>query len=150
MPANHSLTPLGSLAEPNPFGSTGDLRLLPDPGTHVRVAPGAGADALELVLCDIVETDGAPWECCPRQLSRAMRWASSSEQLGVRALASFEHEFQLLSDIPPALPFSLEAQRRAGAFPAAVMGALLEAGVRARALHAGVRLAPVRDSRGGR
>ena len=30
VPANHALTPLGSLAEPNPFGSTGDLRLLPD------------------------------------------------------------------------------------------------------------------------
>ncbi len=37
VPANHALTPLGPLAEPNPFGSTGDLRLLPDPDTHVRV-----------------------------------------------------------------------------------------------------------------
>ena len=25
------------------------------------------ASALELVLCDIVETDGTPWECCPRR-----------------------------------------------------------------------------------
>lgn len=26
VPANHALTPLGPVAEPNPFGSTGDLR----------------------------------------------------------------------------------------------------------------------------
>jgi glutamine synthetase len=44
-------------------------------------------------------------------------------------LASFEHEFQLLIDAPPAPPFSLEAQRRAEPFAGRVMGALLEAGV---------------------
>src|SRR4030081_3596831 len=64
VPANHALTPLGPLAEPNPFGSTGDLRLLPDVRTRVRVESGAGDAALELVLCDIVQTDGDPWECC--------------------------------------------------------------------------------------
>ena len=74
-PANHALTPLGELAEPNPFGSTGDLRLLADPDTHVRVegGPGGGGAApgtFELVLCDIVETDGQPWECCPRHFLR--------------------------------------------------------------------------------
>src|SRR5271168_2186235 len=64
-PANLSLTPLGGLAEPNPFGSTGDLRLLGDPATHVRVEPGPSGTALELLLCDITQTDGQPWECCP-------------------------------------------------------------------------------------
>ena len=58
VPANHSLTPLGDLAEPNPFGSTGDLRLLPDPDTHVRVEAGPGESPLEFLLCDITETDG--------------------------------------------------------------------------------------------
>jgi glutamine synthetase len=129
VPANHSLTPLGALAEPNPFGSTGDLRLLPDPDTNVRVEQSAGVEALEFVLCDIVETDGTPWECCPRRFLRDAL-AELQDELGVRVQASFEHEFQLLSDEPPALAFSLEAQRRAGAFPLAVMGALLEAGVR--------------------
>ena len=37
VPANHSLTPLGPVAEPNPFGSTGDLRLMPDAETRIRV-----------------------------------------------------------------------------------------------------------------
>jgi glutamine synthetase len=159
VPANHTLTPLGPLAEPNPFGSTGDLRLLPDPDTHVRVeADGGAADgagALELVLCDIVETDGTPWECCPRRFLRDALERLERE-LGARLQASFEHEFQLVGAAPrtsgdappasdeetpaledpppdlrsaPALPFSLEAQRRAEPFAAQVMGALAEAGV---------------------
>ncbi len=41
---------------------------------------------------------------------------------------SFEHEFQLLDQQPAALPFSLEAQRRAGRFPAGAMRALGQAG----------------------
>ena len=103
VPANHSLTPHGPLAEHTPFDSTGDLRLLPDPDTHVRVEAqdtgsgmsDTGANALELVLCDIVETDGAPWECCPRRFLRDAL-AELERELGARVVASFEHEFQLL------------------------------------------------------
>jgi glutamine synthetase len=127
VPANHALTPLGGLAEPNPFGSTGDLRLLPDADTHVRVSADASCSALELILCDIVETDGRPWECCPRSLLRATLDELRAE-LGLAVAASFEHEFQLLLDTEPALPFSLEAQRRAEPFATAVMQALVEAG----------------------
>jgi glutamine synthetase len=134
VPANHALTPLGPLAEPNPFGSTGDLRLLPDIATRVRVEAGDGASggsALELVLCDIVGTDGTPWECCPRRFLRDALDELESE-LGARLSSSFEHEFQLLpapgSDRQAAaLPFSLEAQRRAEPFAANVMGAVAEA-----------------------
>jgi glutamine synthetase len=126
VPANHSLTPVGKLAEPNPFGSVGDLRLLPDPDTHTRVEGDERVGALELMLCDIVEIDGQPWECCPRRFLRdALNELGS---LGIRVTASFEHEFQLLRDAPPALAFSLEAQRRAEPFPAQAMGALVEAG----------------------
>ena len=128
VPANHALTPLGPVAEPNPFGSTGDLRLLPDANTRVLVGAASGASALELVLCDIVETDGKPWECCPRSfLRKTLR--ELEQELGARLLASFEHEFQLLIDAPPALPFTLEEQRRVEPFPARVMDALVDAGV---------------------
>lgn len=128
VPANHALTPLGPVAEPNPFGSTGDLRLLPDAGTRVLVAASGEASALELVLCDIVETDGKSWECCPRNLLRETL-NELERELGARLVASFEHEFQLLSDTPPALPFTLAAQRLLDPFPTRVMGALVEAGV---------------------
>ncbi len=129
VPANHALTPIGTLAEPNPFGSTGDLRLLPDLDTlvHVDVAPDAGEDALEFVLCDIATTDGEPWECCPRSFLRGALQQLHA-QTGLRVLASFEHEFQLLSDAPPALAFSLEAQRRAEPFPSQAFAALRQAG----------------------
>jgi glutamine synthetase len=128
VPANFSLTPLGPLAESTPFGAVGDLRLLPDPDTHVRVEDSARGSALELVLCDIVAPDGRPWECCPRRFLRDALDELEAE-LGARVLASFEHEFQLLTETPAALPFSLEEQRRVEPFPAEAMGALIEAGV---------------------
>ena len=128
VPANHALTPLGPLAEPSPFGSTGDLRLLPDVRTRVRVESGAGDAALELVLCDIVQTDGDPWECCPRSFLRDSL-AELREELGLSLTASFEHEFQLSAHEPPALAFSLEELRRAEPFAGEVMGALAAAGV---------------------
>jgi glutamine synthetase len=149
VPANHSLTPLGPLAQHSPFDSTGDLRLLPDVDTRARVEADSGHSALELVLCDIVETDGRPWECCPRRFLRDAL-DELQRELGVWVAASFEHEFQLLpdpravdprsadprsadprsADAPPAaLPFSLEAQRRAEPFAHEAMGALVQAGV---------------------
>jgi glutamine synthetase len=130
VPANHALTPIGSLADPSPFGSTGDLRLLPALDTHVRLEPGNGdvGGAFELVLCDIAEPDGQPWECCPRNFLRDAL-AELERELGLRLVASFEHEFQLHSEAPAALPFSLEAQRRAAPFPEAAMAALLDAGI---------------------
>jgi len=126
VPADHALTPLGPLAEPNPFGSTGDLRLLPDPSTRVRL--DQEVDPFDLLLCDIVETDGRPWECCPRRFLRESLDVLEQE-LGARLRASFEHEFVLHEEQPAGLPFSLESQRRVTPFPARVMGALREAGV---------------------
>jgi glutamine synthetase len=129
VPANHSLTPLGTLAESTPFSSVGDLRLLPDVDTRVRVetAPGEGSP-LDFVLCDIVETDGAPWSCCPRQFLREALEALASE-FGISVRSSFEHEFQLLSEAPPAAPFSLEAQRLAEPFAGRLMASLAQAGL---------------------
>ncbi len=134
VPANHALTPLGPIAEPNPFGSTGDLRLMADPSTRVRVErdphqPDTGA--LDFALCDIVEIDGRRWECCPRSFLRETLTLLELE-LEVRVKTSFEHEFQLLGDPngPGAgLPFSLEAQRASEPFATRVMNALVEAGV---------------------
>jgi glutamine synthetase len=131
VPANHALTPLGPLAEPNPFDSTGDLRLLPVLGTRARVptpgegsgdvsgrgrygsrgdgdghgGDGEGPGALDMVLCDIVQIDGTPWECCPRRfLADAL--AELADSHGLRLSASFEHEFQLLpgSAVPQSAP----------------------------------------------
>ncbi len=128
VPANHALTPLGPLAEPSPFGSTGDLRLLPDPQTRTRVGAEPGASALELMLCDIVELDGRPWACCPRAFLARMV-AALEQHDGMLAQASFEHEFQLVGEGRAELPFSLAAQRTAEPFASELMAALVEADV---------------------
>ena len=128
VPANLALTPLGPLAEPNPFGSTGDLRLLPDPATHVRVGAEPDEAALELMLCDMVQTDGGAWACCPREFLRRA-CDELRERTGAVAAASFEHEFQLIRPERSPLPFSLAAMRAAEPFATALMGALVEAGV---------------------
>ena len=128
VPANQALTPLGPLAEGDPFGSVGDLRLLPDPATRTHVAGDARAGALELLLCDIVEVDGAPWTCCTRTLLRETL-ARLEREAGVTLWASFEHEFQLAGEEPSALPFSVEAQRIAEPFGSEVMRSLRHAGV---------------------
>ena len=59
----------------------------------------------------------------------ATPWPSCATSSGVSLTASFEHEFQLSAEEPPALAFSLEAQRRAEPFAGEVMGALAAAGV---------------------
>jgi glutamine synthetase len=128
VPANMSITPLGTIAEETPFGATGDLRLLPDAETQVRVEARAEESALEFVLCDIVETDGRPWECCPRRFLREAL-GELDREFGLRVLAGFEHEFQLISDSPPSAPFSLEAQRRFDPLGPELMNALLQGGV---------------------
>jgi glutamine synthetase len=128
VPANMSITPLGEVAEQTPFGSTGDLRLLPDAETQLRVEARSGESALEFVLCDIVETDGTPWECCPRRFLREAL-DELAREYGLRVMASFEHEFQLMSDAPPAPPFSLEAQRQVDPLGPELMRALLQGGV---------------------
>lgn len=128
VPSALAFTPFGPAVKPNPFGSTGDLRLVPDLATRIAVAADDGWTALELVLCDLVEIEGTPWECCPRRfLLEAL--AELERELGARLVASFEHEFQLMLDAPARLPQSLEAQRCIDPFPARVMGALSEAGV---------------------
>jgi glutamine synthetase len=88
VPANLALTCFGPIAEPNAFGSVGDLRLLPDPATGVE------HDGVLLYLATQSTTDGEPWHACPRAmlvgtLERLQR------ETGLRVLASFEHEFTL-------------------------------------------------------
>jgi glutamine synthetase len=128
VPANQSISAFGDLAEPNPWGSTGDVRLLPDTTTRVRLDRWPGIAPLHLVLCDITEVDGSDWDACGRtflrrSLERLQRHA------GVQINASFEHELVLEAPGPPPPAFSLEAQRLAEPFGSQVMAALRDAGV---------------------
>lgn len=129
VPANMSLTPFDLIADPNPWGSSGDLRLLPDDTARFTLAIDGSATPLDVVMSDIVELDGTPWVCCPRSfLKRAL--SDLEQETGLRLLVSFEHEFQLIDPGWPSAPaFSLQAQRRADPFGPSLMGALRDAGI---------------------
>lgn len=129
VPANMSLTPFDLIADPNPWGSAGDLRLLPDEEGRYALRIEGSATPADIVMSDIVELDGAPWKCCPRSfLKKAL--ADFRAETGLRLLVSFEHEFQILDASWPEAPaFSLQALRRADPFGPSLMASLRDAGV---------------------
>ena len=129
VPANMSLTPFDEIADPNPWGSTGDLRLLADLDARFRAWPARAASPLDIVMADIVELDGTPWTACPRAFLKGAL-ADFKAETGCDFLAAFEQEYQILDagwDAAPA--FSLSAQRRADPFGPELMAALEQAGL---------------------
>ncbi len=93
VPINQVITPLDDIASPNPWGSHGDRRLLPDPATDLDLTLPDGRNICACI-CNIVHLDGEPWEVCARTfLQRALKRLREEQQLQV--LASFEQEFWL-------------------------------------------------------
>ncbi|CAF3001686.1 unnamed protein product [Rotaria sp. Silwood2] len=132
VPANSALTPQDVIADSNPWGSHGDLRLLPDRTSRVRISngPDPTAPMFDIIHCDIIETDGKAWPVCPRELLR-QEIERYQKILGLRVIAAFEHEFtlngrQCMSDLPA---FSLRAHRHVGDFAGWLVAALQSAGV---------------------
>ena len=82
------------------MGPVGEVRIVPDPETFVALpyAPGAGA-----MLADLVRTDGAPWEACPRTFLKQALAELAGE--GYSMQAAFEPEFTIgRREISPAAP----------------------------------------------
>jgi glutamine synthetase len=132
VPANLALTAFGGIADPNPFGSLGDLRLLPDPDSEVLLSPSTtGGGPLSLFLANQTNLDGTPWECDPRNaLEVAIAKLEVSSDLHV--MASFEHEFTLQRLDGSSLagsPFGLDAFRTAEPFGTQLLVALAAAGL---------------------
>src|SRR5215469_3025376 len=112
-----------------PFGTAGDLMIVPDPAAEVRVDFEDGSAPEHFFLGDIRNTNGSPWECCPREfLRRAI--VTLDDVSGLRLLAAFEQEFvytgnrQVDGD-----SYSLNAFRRQGTFGESFVAALRAAGV---------------------
>jgi len=112
-----------------PFGTTGDLILVPDREVEVNVDFGDDVAPEHFFLGDIRNLDGSPWECCPREfLRRAL--AALESAAGVTLLASFEHEFVYTgAEEMPGSPYSLDAWRRQGVFGEVMLAALRLAGL---------------------
>lgn len=118
VPADLALTSFGVIATPNPFGALGDTRLVPVEGARITLPADDHRPATDLVLARIVELDGRPWACDPRQA--LVEAVDALATHGLRLVASFEQEFGLAGPAmaagrPPS-PFSLEAHRRAEPF----------------------------------
>ena len=111
-----------------PFGTTGDLMIRPDPRMRVEV-PFDDGTAERFYLGDIVNTDGAAWDYCPRTfLARALE---ALAEFGLRLVASFEQEFVLTGvEDRPGATYALDSYRRQGRFGEALMAALRTAGFR--------------------
>ncbi|MCX5512785.1 glutamine synthetase [Kaistia algarum] len=133
VPANLCLTPFNTISDPNPWGSSGDLRILADLGARYTTASTGSATALDLVMGDIVELDGTPGDGCARtQLKAAIAALKSETGLSIRA--TFEQEFLLkpnhrADDAIPAHAFSVASLRAAEPFVPRLWAALEEAGV---------------------
>ncbi|HEX7405728.1 MAG TPA: glutamine synthetase family protein [Candidatus Nanopelagicaceae bacterium] len=129
-PANMALNAFGKIADPNYFGSLGDLRLIPDFETEITL-PGFGLDPtpLHFFLSNQVLPDGAPWEFCPRTIAQNALRALHDEH-GIEILASFEHEFVLMGDgTKSGVPFGLDSYRMAEPFGSQLYCELENAGL---------------------
>lgn len=129
VPANISLTPFNLIADPNPWGSAGDLRILPDLDAVFFTDATGAATPFAMVPGDVVELDGAPWSCCSRSfLKRAIE--DLEAETGLSVISAFEQEFQVSgASLEAAHPFSVRALRRADGFASTVLLALEQAGV---------------------
>jgi glutamine synthetase len=126
--SNLMMSAFGPIWE-TPFGTAGDLMIVPDPAAEVRVDFADGSPVEHFFLGDIRLTDGSPWECCPREfLRRAIRELDTAA--GLSLIAAFEQEFVYTgTGERPGDAYSLGAFRRQGPFGEAFVAALRAAGV---------------------
>ena len=113
-----------------PFGTSGDLMIVPDPSSEVHVDFRDGSAPEHFFLGDIRNTDGTPWDCCVRAfLRRAI--GALKDASGLELLAAFEQEFVYtgVEDVP-GHAYSLSAFRRQGLF-----GEMLTAAIRAASVR---------------
>ena len=127
-PTNSMITAHGPIA-PSPWGPFGDLVLLPDPETRVRVDFGEQHAAEHFVMGDIRHLDGKPWAVCPRSFLKRVIAALEARH-GLKVEAAFEHEFvyEAMEERPNA-SYALDSFRRQDTFGETYLGAMREAGL---------------------
>ena len=106
-----------------PYGTRGDLALVPDLSTLVDVAFDGG-EGERFCLGDVLTPQGAPWACCPRSfLHRAI--AALREETGLHVTAAFEQEFTYAGVPDRACSYRLRGVRESGRFGGLLLAALL-------------------------
>jgi len=124
-PSNIMLSAFGPI-QATPFGTAGELSLIPDITTIVHVEFDEAAPE-SFCLGDLREDGGKAWACCPRDFARRALEALKAEA-GVTVRAAFEQEFYCPGLESPG-SFRLESYRRSGFLGEAVLGALRAAAI---------------------
>lgn len=124
--ANIMMSAFGPIYD-NPFGTAGDLALIPDPSTRVDVE-FEGFAPERFYLADIKTLAGEPWPCCPRNfLRRAIE--GLRRDAGLEIFSAFEQEFIYTgADASPGTSYGHDAYRYQGIFGEALIAAIRKAG----------------------
>jgi glutamine synthetase len=112
----------------SPFGTVGDVVLMPDLTAGVQIPFDEGA-AEHFYLADQQMLDGSPWCCCPRDFLRRALTALEAEA-GLTVKAAFEQEF-VYTGVEDRLgaSYALDSFRRQGVFGESLIGALRAGGL---------------------
>jgi glutamine synthetase len=126
-PSNIMMSGFGPILD-TPYGTAGDLMLVPDPSTFVEVE-FEGTAAERFYLGDIQTIFGQYWSGCPRHfLRRALE--TLEREAGFIMVAAFEQEFVYTGvEDRPGATYSLDAWRRQGRFGECLTAALRTAGL---------------------
>lgn len=93
--AQNAVNVLEDLVDVPGMAPVGEIRLLPDPSTYVRLP---WLDGVGSLLCDQVGHDGLDWGGDPRSFLKRLR--AEAAEAGLELQAAFENEFYLASPGP--------------------------------------------------
>ncbi len=128
VPTNVQITCFNTIAD-SPYGSTGDLILVPDSAAEVKVDFDDGGPLEHFFIGNIRHLDGTPWECCTRSLAQKAL-DDLQREAGLQFYASFEHEFFYSGAATNSWSgFSLDGYRKNADFAETFVAALEKAGV---------------------
>ena len=96
---------------------------------ETRVEFDADWPAFHIILCDSLNQDGSPWECCTRSFMKAAL-ADLKTETGLELHTAFENEFLVSGgDRPWVAPFSLGSARQVAPFIERLVAALMAADI---------------------
>jgi len=128
VPTNALITCFDTIGD-GPYGSFGDLVIVPDMEAQYDLSAREGHGGFRLALGDVRDLEGRNWTCCTRSILRGA--LDRLHRLsGLQLQVSFEHEFQLPGLSRPAGDaFAFEGFRACAAFAEELLFAMNQLGL---------------------